>query len=126
MVWLAVGVGGALGSLARHTVNIFFAHVLESPVPYATAAVNLIGSFVIGLLAGMLAHGRFTMSANLRTFVFVGLLGGFTTFSSFALDTLTLGQGGHTSTALWNVAAQILLGLAAAFGGYFLGVGHLG
>jgi fluoride exporter len=76
-------------------VNLFFAHVLESAVPYATAAV------------------------------FVGLLGGFTTSSSLALDTLTLGQGGHTTTAFWNVAAQILLGLAAAFGGYFIGVGHL-
>lgn len=125
MVWLAVGTGGALGSLARHTVNIFFAHVLERPVPYATAAVNLIGSFAIGLLAGLLAHGRLSMSPNLRTFVFVGLLGGFTTFSSFALDTLTLGQGGDASTALWNVAVQILLGLGAAFGGYFIGVGHL-
>ena len=125
MTWLAVAVGGALGSLARHTVNLFFAHALDSAVPYATAAVNLIGSFVIGLLAGLIAHGRLLFGPNLRTFVFVGLLGGFTTFSSLALDTLTLGQGGDATTAFWNVAAQILLGLAAAFGGYFIGVGHL-
>jgi len=65
------------------------------------------------------------MGPNLRTFVFVGLLGGFTTFSSFALDTLTLGQGGHASTAFWNVAVQVLVGLAAAYGGYLIGAGHL-
>jgi fluoride exporter len=125
MAWLAVGIGGALGSLARHTVNIFFARVLDGQVPYATGAVNLIGSFLIGLLAGLLAHSRLSMSPNLRTFVFVGLLGGFTTFSSLALDTLTLGLGGHASTAFWNVAAQILLGLVAAYGGYLVGVGQV-
>src|SRR2546430_12558546 len=81
MVWLAVGVGGALGSMARHGINVFFAHVLERPVPYATAAVNLAGSAVIGLLAAVVATGRLHMSPELRTFVFVGILGGFTTFS---------------------------------------------
>jgi len=126
MAWLAVGIGGALGSLARHAVNVFFGHVLESPVPYATAAVNLVGSFVIGLLAGLIAHSAIAMSTNLRTFVFVGLLGGFTTFSSFALDTLTLSHGGQISTAFLNVTVQVLLGLAAVFGGYSIGVGRVG
>ena len=67
MTWLAVAVGGALGSLARHTVNLFFAHLLESAVPYATAAVNLIGSFVIGLLAGLIAHGRLSLDQVIRS-----------------------------------------------------------
>src|SRR5262245_59179996 len=121
MAWLAVGIGGALGSLARHAVNMFFGHVLESAVPYATATVNLVGSFVIGLLAGLIAHTAIAMSANVRTFVFVGLLGGFTTFSSFALDTLTLSQGGQVSTAFWNVALQVVLGMAAVYAGYSVG-----
>ena len=125
MAWLAVGIGGALGSLARHAVNMFFGHVLESSVPYATAAVNLVGSFVIGLLAGLIAHATIAMSANVRTFVFVGLLGGFTTFSSFALDTLTLSQGGQLSIAFWNVTVQVVLGLAAVYAGYSLGLGHV-
>jgi CrcB protein len=125
MAWLAVGVGGALGSLARHSVNMFFSHVLESSSPYATATVNLVGSFVIGLLAGLIAHTTIAMSTNVRTFVFVGLLGGFTTFSSFALDTLTLSQGGHLSTAFWNVTLQVVLGLAAVYVGYSVGVGHV-
>jgi CrcB protein len=118
MIWLAVAAGGALGSLARHEVNVFFAHVLERAVPYATAAVNLIGSLTIGLLAGLIAVGRVHMSTEMRTFVFVGILGGFTTFSSYMLDTFTLGHGGEHSLAFWNVALQTALGLAAVWAGY--------
>jgi CrcB protein len=121
MIWLAVAVGGALGSMARHGVNVFFAHVLERSIPYATGVVNLIGSVVIGLLAALIATGRLHMSTELRTFVFVGILGGFTTFSSFMLDTFTLGHGGDHSLAFWNVALQVALGLVAVWGGYRLG-----
>ena len=96
MIWLAVGAGGAIGSIARHEVNIFFGHVLERAVPYATAAVNLLGSLAIGLLAGLIATGRVHMSTELRTFVFVGILGGFTTFSSYMLDTFTLSMAAIT------------------------------
>ena len=122
MIWLAVGAGGAIGSMARHGVNIFFAHVLERATPYATASVNLIGSAVIGLLAALIATGRLHWSAEMRTFVFVGILGGFTTFSSFMLDTFTLGHGGDHTTAFWNVALQTAFGLAAVWSGYRLGV----
>jgi len=121
MVWLAVGVGGALGSMARHGVNMFFAHVLERSVPYATAAVNLVGSAIIGLLAAVIATGRVQMSPELRTFVFVGILGGFTTFSSFMLDTFTLGHGGEHALAFWNVALQTGFGLLAVWAGFRLG-----
>src|SRR6476646_5538219 len=104
MVWLAVGVGSALGSMARHGVNIFFGHVLERATPYATGMVNVAGSAVIGLLAGLVASGRLHMSSEMRSFVFVGILGGFTTFSSFMFDSFTLGHGGDHATAFWNVA----------------------
>jgi Integral membrane protein possibly involved in chromosome condensation len=99
MIWLAVAFGGALGSMARHGVNLFFAHTLERAVPYATATVNLIGSAVIGLLAALIATGRLHLSTQARTFVFVGILGGFTTFSSFMLDTLTLSHGSDRGLA---------------------------
>ena len=122
MIWLAVAAGGALGSMARHGVNILFAHVLERAVPYATASVNLVGSATIGLLAALIAAGKLHWSTELRTFVFVGILGGFTTFSSFMLDTFTLGHGGEPGLAFWNVALQIALGLAAVWGGYRLGL----
>jgi fluoride exporter len=121
MIWLAVAAGGALGSMARHGVNVYFAHVLERSIPYATGVVNLIGSIVIGLLAALIATGRLHMSTELRTFVFVGVLGGFTTFSSFMLDTFTLGHGGDHSLAFWNVALQVALGLVGVWGGYRLG-----
>src|SRR5260221_8745030 len=111
MIWLAVAAGGALGSMARHGVNLFFAHVLERATPYATASVNLVGSAVIGLLAALIASGRLHMSSAMRTFVFVGILGGFTTFSSFMFDTFTLGHGGDHSLAVWNVALQTAFGL---------------
>jgi CrcB protein len=122
MLWLAVGVGGALGSMARHAVNILFGYVLERSVPYATAIVNLVGAFVIGLLAGLIATDRLHMTPTVRTFVFVGVLGGFTTFSSFMLDTFTVGHGGDHATAMWNVIGQTAVGLAAVWAGYYAGV----
>lgn len=122
MIWLAVAVGGAVGSMARHGVNMFFARVLERSIPHATASVNLIGSAMIGLLAALIATGRLHMSTEVRTFVFVGILGGFTTFSSFMLDTFMLGHGGDQSLAFWNVALQTAFGLVAVWGGYRLGI----
>jgi CrcB protein len=122
MIWLAVAVGGALGSMARHEVNLLFAHALARALPYATGAVNVAGSAIIGLLAALIATGRVHMSPELRTFVFVGILGGFTTFSSFMLDTFTLGHGGEHALAFWNVALQIGLGLAAVWIGYRFGI----
>ena len=121
MSWMAVAVGGALGSMARHGVNMLFAHVFERAVPYATAAVNIAGSWTIGLLAALVATGRLPMSNEWRTFVFVGILGGFTTFSSFMFDTFTIGHGGDHALAFWNVALQMALGLVAVWGGFRLG-----
>ena len=103
MTWIAVALGGALGSLARHSVNIAFSHLTESTTPYATATVNILGSVAIGVLAGLIAGGKLHMTPGVRAFVFVGILGGFTTFSSFMLDTLTLEHGHEHSLALANV-----------------------
>jgi len=122
MIWLAVAGGGALGSMARHGVNILFTHALPRAVPYATATVNLVGSVVIGLLAALVATGRLHLSPEARTFVFVGILGGFTTFSSFMLDTLTLGHGGDQALAFWNVTLQTTVGLALVWAGYRVGL----
>ena len=121
MTWLAVGIGGAVGSLARHGINIATARWMGQPIPYATFTVNVTGSFVIGLLAGLLAAQRIEMSVVIRTFVFVGVLGGFTTFSSYMLDTLTLADGGRMATALLNVMGQVAIGYAAAYAGFRLG-----
>ena len=97
---------------------------MHRPVPYATAAVNLVGAGIIGVLAGAIASGRLEMSVPMRTFIFVGILGGFTTFSSFMLDTLTLSYGGEPRLAFTNIVVQTLLGFAAVWAGYSVGVGQ--
>ena len=120
MVWLAVAGGGAFGSVLRHGVNVFFSHVLGRPGPYATATVNLIGSLVIGVLAGLIAGSRLHETPTMRAFVFVGILGGFTTFSSLMLDTFTLADGHQASAAFLNVAVQVFFGYAAAYVGFHI------
>jgi CrcB protein len=118
MTWISVILGGAAGCAARHAVNLAVARFTGSAVPMATATVNLAGSFAIGALAGLIAIGRLQMSPNARTFVFVGILGGFTTFSSFMLDTLTLVQSGRDGTALVNLAVQLAGGVVCVWAGY--------
>jgi CrcB protein len=80
----------------------------------------MIGSLVIGVLAGALAAERLSMSPFARTFVFVGILGGFTTFSSFMLDSLTVIHAGAPIKAALNLVGQLALGLALTIGGYYL------
>jgi CrcB protein len=122
MTWLAIAIGGALGSLARHGVNqLVHTRWLTTRFPVATIAVNLIGCFVIGLLAGLLAAERITLRLHWREFVFVGLLGGFTTFSTFGLDTFLLARTHSVPQAALNVAGQVVAGLVAVWVGYHLG-----
>jgi fluoride exporter len=117
-----VGIGGALGSMARHGVGVAVARL--SPlrvVPYATMAVNLSGCLAIGLLAGLAASQRLPMTPALRAFLFVGVLGGFTTFSSFGLDTFTMAQGGHPAGAALNALVQVVAGCLLVAAGYAAG-----
>jgi CrcB protein len=122
MTWVAVAVGGAVGSLARFGVQLAVERGTGRAVPLATAIVNVSGCLIIGVLAGALAAHRFELSAAMRAFVFVGLLGGFTTFSSFGLDTLLLVQDGRPAAAAWNVALQLALGLIGLSAGYAVAV----
>ena len=122
MTWLAIAIGGAIGSLARHAVNqLVHTRWLTTRFPAGTIAVNLIGCFVIGLLAGLIAAERITLRLHWREFVFVGLLGGFTTFSTFGLDTFLLARTHSASQAALNVALHVGAGLAAVWVGYHLG-----
>src|SRR3954464_7149695 len=118
MTWIAVAAGGAIGSLARHAVNLSVSRLAGTATPWATATVNVAGSLASGVLAGLMAAGRLHMTPPARTFVFVGILGGFTTFSSFMLDTLTLAHGTQQRLALANLAGQLVLGCEAVFLGY--------
>ncbi len=82
--------------------------------------MNISGCLIIGLLAGLTTAGTLRLSEPARAFVFVGILGGVTTFSSFGLDTLTLVRAGATGAALANVAAQVVIGIGSVFLGYWL------
>ena len=123
MTWLAIGIGGALGSMARHGLNhLTHTHWLGTRFPAGTVVVNLTGCIVIGLLAGLIAAGRVTLPVHWREFVFVGVLGGFTTFSTFSLDTLVLVRTHSVGYAALNVAIQMVGGLLAAWIGYRVGL----
>lgn len=116
--WLAVGAGGALGAMARHGVNRV---VLEGwpalRFPLATLIVNVVGSCAFGVLAGLIASNRVEMRAHWREFVFVGILGGFTTFSTFAGDVVTLARSGLQVHAVANVLLQVVLAIAGLYAG---------
>jgi CrcB protein len=120
--WAAVGLGGAVGSTLRHAVNVATARAFGEPGPWATAVVNASGCAVIGVLAGLAAGGRLPLPPPARLFLFVGVLGGYTTFSSYALDTFTLAQGGRHLAAAANAAGQAVIGLAAVTMGYLAAV----
>lgn len=123
MIWLGVALGGALGSAARHGVNLVAPRLFGSATPYATATVNLIGALIIGVLAGAMSSQRLSLSPFERAFYLTGILGGFTTFSSFMLDSLVLWQSGATTKVITNVIGQLLAGCVLVFVGYRLGFG---
>jgi fluoride exporter len=119
MTFAAIAAGGAIGAVVRHLVN----HAVHrrygvDPFPIGIFVVNVAGCLTIGILAGLVASDRLQLSATWRNFLFVGVLGGFTTFSSFGLDTLTLARSGHGAAAAWNVVGQVGLGLAAVWAGF--------
>lgn len=114
MTVLWVALGGALGSVARYAVSGIAVRWLGAAFPYGTLFVNVMGSFAIGLLAALVAaDGRPSLGADARAFLLVGVLGGFTTFSSFSLETLNLARSGALAPALLNVAGSVVLCLAA-------------
>ena len=112
MHWFLVFAGGGLGAMARHGVNRAGLALLGPGFPWWTLAVNVLGSFLIGLLAGL--SGAMEAGPNARLFLVTGFLGGFTTFSAFSLGALTLWQRGALLQAGLYVAAWVILSLFAA------------
>jgi CrcB protein len=107
-----VALGGAFGSVSRYLLGTWIQAASRSiDFPFGTLSVNLIGCFVIGLLS-QLAEARGVFTSETRALVFIGVLGGFTTFSSFGNDTINLLRDGETVNALLNIGANVILGLA--------------
>jgi CrcB protein len=120
MVYLWVAIGGALGSVARFWLGNAMAVAVGSEFPWGTLLINVLGSFVIsffGLLTG--TSQKFAVPYEARVFVTVGLCGGFTTFSSFSLQTVELVRTGQAGRAGLYVAASVILCLAACALGFF-------
>jgi CrcB protein len=116
---LMVGLGGATGSILRYWLGGLVQHRLEATgFPMGTLAVNLLGCLAIGCLAA-LVESRHAFSPDLRLLLGAGLLGGFTTFSAFGNETLSLLRAGHSAMATINIVANVMLGLALAAGGRF-------
>jgi CrcB protein len=108
---MIVALGGALGSVFRYLLGAWTQALSKSiDFPYGTLAVNLLGCFLIGFLA-QLAEARGAFTSETRLFVFIGILGGFTTFSSFGNETVNLLREGGTLNALANVGANVIVGL---------------
>lgn len=113
---LAIACGGALGALARHKVGSVAMLLFGSGFPYGTIIVNIVGSFLLGLLAGGLVF-KFSLPQEARAFLMVGFCGAFTTFSTFALDFATLMERGNPMLAGVYVALSVAGAILAMFGG---------
>ncbi|HUR19556.1 MAG TPA: fluoride efflux transporter CrcB [Vicinamibacterales bacterium] len=120
MILLAIAAGGAIGAVLRHFANQVVQARFGAGFPLGIFLVNVVGCLAIGIVAGFIAAGRIHVGEAGRAFIVVGVLGGFTTFSSFGLDTFTLARGGQLAAAAFNAFGQLLLGVAAVWAGYAL------
>ncbi|WP_284164970.1 fluoride efflux transporter CrcB [Frigidibacter sp. SD6-1] len=119
---LQVALGGALGASARYLTGVAALRLIGTGFPWATLFVNVAGSFLMGVLVIWFGHRDLTRLAPL---LMTGLLGGFTTFSAFSLDAVSLWQGGDTTGATFYVGASVALSLAALFVGMSVARGVL-
>lgn len=117
---IAVGLGGMIGSVLRYLFSGWFQTWSKSETfPIGTLGVNILGCFIIGILGGY-SESLEALSPELRAFLMIGLLGGFTTFSTFEYETMNLLRNSHFMYAVTNVMIQLFVGLMAVWAGYFM------
>ena len=122
IAYLWIGLGGALGSMGRHWCNGAIARLAGLGFPWGTLVINVLGSFVIGVAAATMgSEGRFGSGPTAQQFVMVGICGGFTTFSSFSLQTMALIQAHNMAAAAANIGLSVALCLLAVWVGYTAG-----
>lgn len=117
-ILLAIGFGSFLGGISRYLMTLFIQNKFLSTFPYGTLGVNIVGCFLIGIVYGLSARGN--INVEWRIFLATGFMGGFTTFSSFSNDTVSLLRDGQYWQASSYVAASVFIGLLATFGGILL------
>lgn len=121
MLYFWIAIGSAIGGVARYWCSELIVQRLGDSFPWHTITVNILGSFIIGFFAGMTeAEGRLTVSHEIRQFVMIGLCGGYTTFSTFSLQTLNLFHDGEFLHAGFNIILSIVLCLVFVWLGYSL------
>lgn len=113
---MLVGFGGMLGSMLRFTVYMLFGN---EHFPFSTLLINIAGSFVIGIVIGLAA--RHAISGDWRLFLATGICGGFTTFSAFSIEAVSLLQQSRSTAALLYIFGSVVFSLVAAFAGYSIG-----
>lgn len=116
---LAIAAGGAIGAVLRHFVGMAFLHLTGANFPWGTLSVNVIGSFMMGVLVTYFAL-VWNPSQEIRAFLTVGLLGGFTTFSTFSLDVVALWERGSSLASMGYIMASIMLSIFAIFAGMMI------
>ena len=119
MSYLLVFIGGGLGASLRHTINMVFTRTFGTGFPYHTFFINVSGSIVMGLIAGYLAF-KGEATQHWRLFLMTGILGGYTTFSAFSLDTALLYERGEVALAAVYVVGSVALSIAGLFAGLAL------
>ena len=117
MKYLLIGFGGAIGAVGRYLLQGLVYQFTGATFPYGTLVVNILGCFLIGLIMELSAD-RFLIDAQLRVFITIGVLGGFTTFSSFGYETFALLRDGELVRASFNVIGSVMAGLAAVWLGF--------
>ncbi|MBC8038269.1 MAG: fluoride efflux transporter CrcB [Rhizobiales bacterium] len=117
LLWVAAG--GALGSAARHMVNVWSGRMLGAEFPWHTLIVNIAGCFIVGLLVELMAL-KLNVSIEARAFLTTGILGGFTTFSAFSLDFALLVERKSYGLAGGYAASSVVVSLIAVFAGLYL------
>jgi fluoride exporter len=121
LTYMWVAIGGALGTTARYWLSTVVARAFGETFPWGTLIINVTGSLVIGFFAALTGpDGRVFASSTVRQFVMIGICGGYTTFSSFSLQTLNLMNGGEWFRAGANIVLSVLLCLIAVWGGVVL------
>ncbi len=122
-ILITIAIGGAFGAVARYTLGLGVHNFLGNSFPYGTLTVNVVGSFAIGIFYAVLVESG-TGLAHYRAPLMIGLLGAFTTFSAFSLETIQLMEAGNIWKATANVLLNLVLCFAACWGGLAVGRYH--